>query len=168
MNTVFIGGSREIRTLPPRVAERIDAIVAAQLQVLIGDADGFDTLVQSHLASRAYKHVLVYCTNGKCRNNVGSWPLRSVPFVGAPGTRAFFTAKDDAMLEDARFGFFGWNASSAGTRRNILRMAQRGLPSVVYIAANDAFVTVRSEADINSLTQGGDSRSVASSELALF
>lgn len=83
MTAVFIGGSRR---LPIAVRRRVDNIVAKELTVLIGDANGADKAIQTYLHEKHYA--------GSARK----------------GTRAFFTAKDRAMEyaesslpEDQRF-----------------------------------------------------------------
>jgi hypothetical protein len=80
-------------------------MIRRELTILVGDANGADKAVQTYFAEH-YANVLVFCTAGDCRNNVGNWPARA---VGAPHrTRdfAFFTAKDAAMAEEADVGSF--------------------------------------------------------------
>jgi hypothetical protein len=97
------------------LARRFDNIIQKQLRVLIGDANGFDRLAQAYLSER--------CTNGFCRNNVGNWPLHAVEYHGRDRGLEFYTSKDDAMLQDADFGLFGWDGKSKGTLRNVPKHA---------------------------------------------
>lgn len=163
MTSVFIGGSRRISRMNGELARRLDSIIQKQLRVLIGDANGFDRLAQAYLASHDYPSVVIYCTNGVCRNNVGNWPLRTVEYHGRGGGLEFYTAKDDAMLEDADYGLFGWDGKSKGTLRNVRKMAERGKPSAVYVSPIKKFVTVRNPQDVSSLFPGMDA-AVAKSE----
>ena len=71
MDSVFVAGSRALSKLNVPVKERLDNIIAKQLTVLVGDANGADKAVQRHLAERHYEHVFVYCTE-VCRNNLGN------------------------------------------------------------------------------------------------
>ena len=152
MSSVFIGGSRKISRMNAELAQRLDNIIQKQLRVLIGDANGFDRLAQAYLAERHYTSVVVYCTNGVCRNNVGGWPLHPVEYHGRARGREFYTAKDDAMLQDADFGLFGWDGKSTGTLRNVRRMAEQGKPSAVYVSPAKRFVTVRTADDVSALS----------------
>ena len=88
MTKVFIGGSRRVTRLNADVQRRIDKIIEQGFPILVGDANGADKAVQMYLRSRCYPKVDVFCTGGDCRNNVGDWPIRTVP---APAySRVFF------------------------------------------------------------------------------
>ena len=151
MISVFIGGSRRLGRMNAELAHRLDNIIRKQLQVLIGDANGFDRAAQAYLAENGYRAVLVYCTAGECRNNVGDWPQRAVAYQGRDRGLAFYTAKDDAMLHDADFGLFAWDGKSRGTLRNVRKMAERGKLSAVYVSPVKKFVTVRNDQDASAL-----------------
>ena len=87
MTKVFIGGSRRVTRLNADVRRRIDKIIEQGFPILVGDANGADKAIQTYLLSRRYPKVDVFCTAGDCRNNVGDWPIRTVP---APaGSRGF-------------------------------------------------------------------------------
>jgi hypothetical protein len=133
------------------LARRLDNIIQKELRVLIGDANGFDRIAQTYLAEHGYQSVLVYCTNGQCRNNVGNWPKQAIEFHGRTGLE-FYTAKDDAMLRDADYGLFAWDGKSKGTLRNVRKMAERGKPSAVYVSPIKKFVTVRDVHDVSTLS----------------
>jgi hypothetical protein len=150
--TVFIGGSRRISHMNPELAHRLDNIIQKGLRVLIGDANGFDRLAQAYLAENHYPSVLVYCTQGVCRNNVGQWPLHAVEYQGRDRGLEFYTAKDDAMLRDADSGLFGWDGKSKGTLRKVRKMAEQGKPSAVYVSPIKKFITVRNPDDVSSLS----------------
>src|SRR5258708_605837 len=119
----------------------------------------------TYLAKHNYPSVVIYCTNGVCRNNVGKWPLHAVEYHGRDHGLEFYTAKDDAMLQDADFGLFGWDGKSKGTLRNVRIMAERGKPSAVYVSPIKKFVTVRNPQDVSSLSSEMDARAVQSEEL---
>jgi len=135
------------------LAHRLDNIVEKGLLVLVGDANGFDRAAQAYLADNGYREVVVYCTSGECRNNVGDWPLYAVEYHGNDRGLEFYTAKDDAMLRDADYGLFAWDGKSKGTLRNVRKMAERERPSTVYVASIRKFVTVRTTADANLLSR---------------
>jgi hypothetical protein len=134
------------------LSQRLDNIVGNQLRVLIGDANGFDRAAQAYLADHGYPLVVVYCTAGECRNNVGDWPIHAVEYQGRDRGLEFYAAKDDAMLRDADFGLFGWDGKSKGTLRNVCKMAEQGKPSVVYVSTSKRFVAVRNPQDASALS----------------
>lgn len=156
MKTVFIGGSRRLGRTNPEIEQCLSRIVDNNHRVVIGDANGFDRAAQAYFACREYRNVIVYCTAGECRNNVGGWPVRAVDYAGAGRDREFYTAKDDAMLRDADCGFFAWDGESKGTLRNVRKLAERGRPASVYLSTNRKFVMVRSKTDARRLSRGED------------
>ena len=152
MTSVFIGGSRRLGRMNPELRHRLDNIIDKRLCVLVGDANGFDRAAQSYLAEKGYEEVVVYCTAGHCRNNVGDWPIHAVEYQGKDRGREFYTAKDDAMLLEADFGLFAWDGKSKGTLRNVQKMAERKCPSSVYVSPRCHFVTIRTTADAINLS----------------
>ena len=78
MTTVFIGGSRRITRLNDTIRYTADNIMRQRFAIVIGDANGADKAVQSYLAEKAYRDVIVYCMGDHCRNNVGSWPVEQI------------------------------------------------------------------------------------------
>ena len=142
MPTVFIAGSIKIKNLDRKVKERIDKIVASQLAVIVGDADGADTSIQFHLFSQHASNVVVYCSGPTPRNNFGEWSVVSVNAKHPPGTRAFFTAKDVEMAKVADYGLMIWDAKSTGTLRNVIELLIRKKKSVVFVNKDKDFMTV--------------------------
>ncbi len=155
MTRVFIGGSRSISRLNADVKHRIDRIIEKHLPVLVGDANGADKAVQAYLRSRGYDLVEVFCSGESCRNNVGGWPIHSVP-VPKNGKRkdfSFYATKDRAMAEAATVGLMLWDRESAGTLMNVLRLVRHHKKAVVYIAPDRQFVEVKSETDWSDLLE---------------
>lgn len=151
MMSVFIGGSRRLGKVNAELARRLDNIMRKEFRVIVGDANGFDRAAQAYLAEHRYAEVIVYCTEGKCRNNVGGWTQQNVEYHGSGRGREFYTAKDDAMLRDADYGLFAWDGKSEGTLRNVRKMAEQAKPSAVYVSALKRFVTVRTAAEADAL-----------------
>jgi adenine-specific DNA-methyltransferase len=154
MKTVFVGGSRRISRLGSDLRGRLDQIVEKNLCVLLGDANGADKAVQSYLKERSYPHVIIFCTAGQCRNNLGHWRVESV----APPHKAkdfqFFSAKDAAMAREADVGLMIWDGESSGTMVNAARLVGSGKPVVVYVAPQKTFRTVKSPAQLEKLLLG--------------
>lgn len=138
---VFIAGSRQLSRLTSDVMRRIDTMVEKRFTILVGDANGADKAVQQHLAERGYRNVVVHCMAGKCRNNVGSWPAREI--AAAPGARgfAYYSTKDQAMVDDAAYGLMLWDGESKGTLNSVINMIRQSKPVVVYLAPQKTFQT---------------------------
>ena len=151
MKKVFLSGSRRLSRLPVEVRQRLDEMIRRELMILVGDANGADKAIQTYFAQQQYPNVLVFCTAGDCRNNVGAWPVRAVDAPHRVRDFAFFTAKDCAMAEEADVGLALWDGESTGTVVNVARLVARGKPAVVYLAPEKAFVTLKTPDDLASL-----------------
>ena len=151
MKTVFIGGSRRVSRLNSDIQRRLDQIIAKRLQVVLGDANGADKAVQAYFKDRSYPHVLVFCTAGRCRNNLGAWPVEAVPAPHKTRDFEFYTAKDAAMARAADVGFMIWDGESSGTMVNVARLVGSGKPAVLYVAPAKSFRTVRSSSQLEEI-----------------
>ncbi|HKR12351.1 MAG TPA: hypothetical protein VJT15_09860 [Pyrinomonadaceae bacterium] len=151
MKKVFVGGSRRISRLNDMLRMRIDQIVEKKLQILLGDANGADKAVQAYLDERGYRNVQVFCSAGDCRNNIGSWEVKSIKPPHSRRDFEFFTAKDAAMAEEADVGLMLWDGESSGTVVNAARLIAAGKPVVVYVGPEKRFRTVKSHSDFESL-----------------
>ena len=151
MKKVFIGGSRRLNRLNDLLRKRLDQIIDKNLQVLLGDANGADKAVQSYLDSRENRNVQVFSSAGDCRNNVGSWEVRSITPPHSRRDFEFFTAKDAAMAEEADVGFMLWDGESSGTLVNAARLVATGKPVVIYFAPEKRFLTLKSRSDLETL-----------------
>lgn len=148
MTKVFIGGSRRVTHLDEDVKQRLDSIIEKQLSVLLGDANGADKAVQQYLDNRGYRNVEVFCVAGACRNNVGDWRLRTVTPEHYKKDLDYFASKDREMARAADVGLMIWDAKSAGTLLNVLRLVAQKKNVVIYSVPAKAFVEVRKEADL--------------------
>jgi len=151
MTTVFIGGSRNVTRLNAQVRQRLDEIIANKLPVLIGDANGADKAVQRYLSDRGYDRVEVFCVEGICRNNIGSWKTRVVPPPKSGTKREYYTAKDEEMTREGSIGFMLWDGESKGTLANISRLIDQQKKVVVYFLPRRRFFTLRDERDLVEL-----------------
>jgi hypothetical protein len=137
-----------VSRLDDQVRGRLDEIIRKQLPVIIGDANGIDKAVQDYFRQRAYEQVEVFCTEGRCRNNMGNWKVRPVP---APAGRRhdfeYYAAKDRLMADEGSIGFMLWDGKSRGTLANVLRLIEQGKKVVVYLAAVKQFTTLRNMDD---------------------
>lgn len=145
-------------SLPRAAAERIASVLANGHAVVVGDADGADAAVQRRLRDAGASAVTVFCSAGRCRANLGVWPLRE--FSPPPGARGFqvHAAKDRGMALAADFGLMVWDGRSFGTLLNVLRLCRAGKPCVVIEASPPRTRTFRSMADWDAILQGMDAR----------
>lgn len=151
MSTVFVAGSLSIKRLHPRFLACLDRVLQSGFAVVVGDADGADTAIQKALMERDAASVTVYCSGAKPRNNVGNWPVHRVETNYEPGSRAFFTAKDEEMAKAADYGLMMWDAKSTGTLSNVIELLKRGRTSRVFVNKEQRLVTVKHGSDLQAL-----------------
>ena len=118
---VFVSGSISIKTLPQVAIEKLDLIMSKNFQILVGDANGVDSLIQQYLFNKKYSNVTVYHVGNYTRNNIGQWSTVSVDSQKLSG-RAMYTQKDKQMALDSNFGLMIWDGKSKGTKANIEEM----------------------------------------------
>lgn len=135
---IFISGTagfgRQTMTkLPDNVIEFLHDIMKNNYDILIGDCQGVDTLVQKILSENNYKNVTVYCSGSKCRNIIDtSWKTKNIFVPKGTTGRAFFAVKDNAMAKDADCALAIWDGKSQGTGTNIRNMRDRNKPVTIY------------------------------------
>lgn len=151
MTTVFIAGSMDIKHLDRKVTERLDNIINSNFNIVVGDADGVDTSIQTYLFAKNASNAVVYCSGQRPRNNVGGWPIHSVGSNLPTGSRSFFTAKDVEMAEVADYGLMIWDAKSTGTLSNVIELLIRKKKSVVFVNKHKEFKTIADVADLEEL-----------------
>ncbi len=147
MIKVFVGGSRSVARLDADVTRRLDAIMAEGHGVLIGDANGADKAVQQYLHAHGYANVEVFCMEGRCRNNVGQWPVRAVAAGRKRRGFQYYAAKDRCMAAEAAAGLMVWDETSAGTLANVARLACQGKTVTLRIVPDQRSVVLSSGPD---------------------
>jgi hypothetical protein len=147
MSKVFVGGSRRIIRLHPEVALRLDQMLANEVSILVGDANGADKSVQHFLKTKEYHDVEVFCSGNECRNNVGDWPLRRVAVDSRKRDFDFYAAKDQLMSREADSGLMIWDGKSAGTLMNALRLIRQGKRVSIYEAQHNRFEELHNESE---------------------
>ncbi|MCU6374954.1 hypothetical protein [Morganella morganii] len=151
MTTIFVAGSIKIKVLDPLVTERLKKITARHLRIIVGDAAGADSAIQQFLKQSGYHHVTVFSSSPTPRNNLGNWPVQVTETPYAPGSRAFFTAKDLAMAAEADYGLMIWDSRSTGTLSNVLELLNQKKYSVVFIRDKKQFIVVKSPDQLSEL-----------------
>lgn len=157
MTKVFIGGSRHVTRLNPDVKQRLDTIIAKQLPVVVGDANGADKAVQTYLHDRNYDRVEVFCTEDVCRNNVGGWTTHSVPAETRERNAEFHSAKDRVMAHEATVGLMIWDGKSVGTLLNVFRLVREHKKAVIYTVPLKQFKEFRDAAMWDTFLSACDS-----------
>lgn len=147
MNAVFIGGSRHASRLPAQVKERLNNVIENGFPVLVGDANGADKAVQKYLQESCYKHVTVFCSGEKCRNNLGQWRTHHVQLSKPSKGFQFYAAKDREMARKADFGLMIWDGKSVGTLLNVVRLVMAGKKAVLINLLEKKVTTFKATRD---------------------
>lgn len=148
---VFIAGPRAITKFNKRVEERLNNIYSMQMNVIVGDAAGVDKAVQEYFFRMRYQNVSVYASQGKARNNIGSWEVVNVEVEKKLKGFNFYAAKDIRMAEEADYGFMIWNGKSKGTLNNVINLINRNKKTLIYFIPSNEFFTVKNLADLECI-----------------
>jgi hypothetical protein len=151
MSKVFVGGSRRIIGLHPEVALRLAQMIAKQVSILVGDANGADKSVQHFLKVKEYRDVEVFCSGDECRNNVGDWPLRRVAVDSRKRDFNFYAVKDQLMSREADSGLMIWDGKSAGTLMNAFRLVRQGKRVSIFESQHNRFQELHNESEWKDL-----------------
>ena len=134
-NSVFISGSISIKILPKEVKESINKIIDTQMPILVGDANGVDSLVQDYCFSLNYFSVTVYSISAYPRYRASdnfSLKIISVPST-IKGARERQQEKDKAMTHDSQYSFIIWDGKSKGSYSNINRAFEQDKKVKLYL-----------------------------------
>lgn len=151
MTTVFIAGSIKIKKLDQLVVERVKKIVNSGYNVVVGDANGADSSIQKLLLELGGQNTTVFSSSNQPRNNLGNWIVHVVDSEHAPGTRAFFTAKDLKMAEIADYGLMIWDSQSTGTLSNVIELLIQKKYSAVFVNKVKTFELIKTSSDLRKL-----------------
>lgn len=163
---VFISGTSKMQSqtagfyrkvIPKVIRNSIDDIRNANARVLVGDAPGFDSMVQDYLAAKGYSKVDIYVTGDEVRKNADAdgslgWRIHHISGKGyEKGSTEWHAEKDKAMTKDSTqsLAVVIENGASA-TRRNIQRAIQAGKNTLTFELSSkgsdyDHFIDIRPE-----------------------
>ena len=146
-NSVFISGSISIKTLPQEVKESILKIIDSQMPILIGDANGIDSLVQDYCFSLNYFNVTVYSISSQPRYRASNnFALKTISVPSSiSGGREMQQEKDKAMTNDSPYSFVIWDGKSKGSYANTNRAFEQDKKIKLY--AQNRFL---GQSEINS------------------
>lgn len=150
---IFIAGARSVKSLPAPVQQRMMTICQKGFDVLVGDCYGVDTSVQHFYSALGYSKVTVFASNGKARNNIGRWSIRSVPVPPYLHGFDFYKQKDIAMVNEADYGLMIWDGESRGTLNNMINLVSQNKKALVYLVPQDKTVVIRDTESLDQLIE---------------
>ena len=148
---IFIGGARTQKDIDTAVKKRILNIVDGGYTILVGDCYGIDASVQSFLKSMNYSNVCVYASNGKARNNLGKWEIKSINVPPSAKGFDFYVQKDKAMAKDADFGLMVWDGKSKGTLNNMINLLLQEKSVLLYLVGKHKMITLKTMDDLEKI-----------------
>lgn len=148
---VFIAGAKNISALDDAVQQRIASICAKGYDILVGDCSGVDSAVQAFCANHHYPNVTVYASNGIARNNIGLWPIKTVPVNRSVRGFDFYRQKDIAMSKDADCGYMVWDGMSKGTLCNIVSLISQRKLVLVRLVPISKTVRIQTQEELARL-----------------
>ncbi len=142
MSKVFISGSIAIKKLPNDVIHSLQRIIDNNLEVLVGDADGIDKLIQNYFKTNNYYNVCVYSIYERPRNLCSSkFKIKSVDACNSiKKERERQIVKDEKMTDDSDYSLIIWDGKSKGSHKNILRAIEQNKKSRVYLLQVEQFL----------------------------
>jgi len=114
---LFVSGSRFIKNLPDKAKDILDRVVISNIEIIIGDSVGIDSMVQDYLFDLGYNQVTVYYS-GRCRYNRGFKTKEITPPTELKYKYYFY--KDRAMVKDSTAQLVIWDGKSGGSFMNII------------------------------------------------
>lgn len=133
-NSVFISGSIAIKVLPQEVKNSIHKIVNNQMRILVGDANGIDSLVQDYCLSLNYFNVTVYSISILPRYRASDkFALKTILISNEiKNGRERQQEKDKAMTNDSQYSFVIWDGKSKGSYANVIRALEQDKKIKLY------------------------------------
>ncbi len=128
---LFIGGSKRLKEIEgTRCFDVIDAAMQNGFEILVGDCQGVDTMVQKYLLNHGYRSVTVYASGPQLvRHNEGDWPVKHIVLDNnLSGGYEFYRQKDIQMISVCDCALLIWDGESRGTRQNIIDLKTSGKP----------------------------------------
>lgn len=141
-NKVFISGSISIKQLSQEVKNSINKIIKQNFEILVGDAQGIDTLIQNYCLSLNYYNITIYSIYSFPRYKASD--NFKIKYIEVPNSikreRERQQEKDKAMTLDSEFTFTIWDGKSKGSYANILRGLNNSKKIKVYLCDKDLFL----------------------------
>ena len=148
---IFISGSAKINTLNDTVERILSKTVTSGHEILIGDCNGIDSLIQSYYAQQNYSKVSVYHVGSQPRNCCASFNAIQVPTENEASAYRYYQRKDIRMTELADVGFVIWDGTSKGTCANIDRLLKAHKAVAVHLTTTQKTYALYQIEDLNTL-----------------
>ena len=148
---IFISGSAKINTLNDTVERILSKTVNSGHEILIGDCNGVDSLIQSYYAQHNYPKVSVYHVGSQPRNFCTGFTAIQVPTENEASAYRYYQRKDIRMTELADVGFVIWDGISKGTYANIDRMLKAHKAVAVHLITTQKTYALYQIEDLNAL-----------------
>jgi len=137
MKTIFISGSISFKKIPLIIESAFNKLLKKQYQILVGDANGIDSLVQDFFKKKKWPNVIVYSIYSQPR------VLKSKEFtfkkieinisLQSKPEREKQIIKDQEMTKDSDISFVIWDGKSNGSYNNILRAIEYNKEIQVFL-----------------------------------
>ena len=138
---VFISGSITIKRLPDCVKSSIDAISKRNIEILVGDADGIDTMVQDYCKKIGYSSVVVYSIYQSPRYKASGFKSKYIEVTSeSKKERERQKEKDAAMTVESSYSLVVWDGFSKGSYANINRALENKKKVKVYLKEVDSYL----------------------------
>ena len=139
---VFISGSISIKKLPNKVKESLFKIINKNLEILVGDANGIDSLIQDFCKENKYFNLTVY-TIGlfpryKADKNFNVIKINVLDDIKKGRQRQ--QEKDKQMTLDSDYSLVIWDGKSKGSYSNIIRAINNNQKLKVYLTRINDFL----------------------------
>lgn len=111
------------------------------MEILLGDAEGIDTIVQNYCKSVGYLNITVYSIYSIPRYMVDGFQYKHIiPTTTSKKERERQAEKDAAMTSDSDFSLIIWDGKSKGSYNNILRAIEKNKKVKVYLDYESCFI----------------------------
>jgi hypothetical protein len=142
MSKVFISGSIAIKKLPLEVIGSIKKIIDNNFEILVGDADGIDKLIQDYCLSENYTNLTVFSISAIPRYKASNqFSFKHIfPDKNIKSERERQQEKDKAMTYDSEFTFVIWDGKSQGSYANIIRALEDNKKIKIYNNSSQSFL----------------------------
>lgn len=141
-NKVFISGSISVKSLDKIIIDSFNKILSNNLEVLVGDAPGIDTLVQDFFNHSDYTNLTVYSIQSfpryKANENYKTKYVEVSNEVKKERERQTF--KDEAMSYESNYSLVIWDGKSKGSYANIIRALKLKKAIKVYYTIKNNFL----------------------------
>lgn len=141
MSSVFISGSIAVKIIPRDVETSINKIIEQNISILVGDADGMDTMVQNYCKKKNYKNVTVYSIYTSPRYKVPEFNKKYITVsTDSKKERERQKEKDAAMTNDSDYSLVIWDGKSKGSYQNILRAIESNKKVKVFLQSENRYL----------------------------